>query len=121
MPFSQFISIVLGILGSYYFIIILFDVLKSSTSTVQATNHTIQFENKENPVIIAEEPERSVQSFNAENKKSREKYLPAEGREREVDFNMKSPMIDLGLETISGEAYTVNAENLSKFMFSEFE
>ena len=121
MPFSKFISIVLGILGSYYFIIILFDVLKSTTQTVQATNHTIQFENKENPVIIAEEPERSERFFNPEDKKNHEKYLPAEGRKRNVDFKMKSPMIDLGLETISGEAYTVNAENLSKFMFSEFD
>ena len=117
MPFSQFISVVLGILGSYYFIIILFDILKSRTPTVQATNHTIQFENKENPVIIADEPERNIQSFNAENKRNPEKYLPAEESER-AGFKVKSPMIDLGLETISGEAYTVNAENLSKFMMS---
>jgi hypothetical protein len=27
-------------------------------------------------------------------------------------------MIDLGLETLSGDAYTVNAENLSKFIMS---
>lgn len=121
MPFSKFISIVLGILGSYYFIIILFDILRSGTPTVQATNHTIQFENKENPVIIAEEPERRIQSFNAENKENQEKYLPAEESERAIGFKIKSPMIDLGLETISGGAYTVNAENLSKFMFSEFE
>src|SRR6185312_10168598 len=102
MPFSKFISIVLGILGSYYFIIILFDVLKSSTPTVQATNHTIQFESKEDPVIIAEVSERSERFFNREDKISPEKYLPAEGREREVDFISKSPMIDLGLETLSG-------------------
>jgi len=118
MPFNKFISIILGILGSYYFIIILFDVLKSSTPGVQATNHTIQFESKENPVIIAEELERSERFFNPEDKKNHEKYLPAEGRKREVDFKMKSPMIDLGLETISGDAYTVNAENLSEFMMS---
>ncbi|HET7119380.1 MAG TPA: hypothetical protein VFI29_22990 [Hanamia sp.] len=116
MPFSQFISIVLGILGSYYFIIILFDVLKSNSPAVQATNHTIRFESREDPVIIAEEPERIERLSNSEDKKSHEKYLPAE--EREVRFKMKSPMIDLGLETISGEAYTVNAKNLSKFMFS---
>lgn len=116
MPFSQFISIILGILGSYYFIIILFDVLKSGAPSVQVTNHTIQFENKESPVIIAKDPERSERLLNPDDKKSHEKYLPAEEHEREVGFKMKSPMIDLGLETISGEAYTVNAKNLSKFM-----
>ena len=116
MPFSHFISVVLGIFGSYYFIVILFDILKSSAPAVQATNHTVQFESKENPVIIAEEPEKSEKFFNTEDKNSPEKYLPAEERKRKVDFTTKSPMIDLGLETISGEAYTVNAENLSKFM-----
>lgn len=98
MPFSKFISIVLGILGSYYFIIILFDVLKSATPAVSATDHTIRFENKEKPVIIIDEPVRH------------------EGRERRIDLAIKSSVVDLGLETISGEAYTVNAENLSKFM-----
>lgn len=118
MPFSQFISVILGILGSYYFIIILFDILRSGAPAVQATNHTIQFESKESPVIIAEEPERSERFFNPEEKKSVKKYLPAEEHEYEADFTMKSPIIDLGLETISGDAYTVNAENLSKFMMS---
>ena len=118
MPFSQFISIILGILGSYYFIIILFDILKSSAPTVQATNHTIQFENKENPVIISDKPERNIQSFNSENKRNQEKYFSKEESEQSVEFKVKSPLIDLGLETLSGDAYTVNAENLSKFMMA---
>jgi hypothetical protein len=100
MPFNKFISIVLGILGSYYFIIILFDVLKSGAPAVQATDHIIRFENKEKPVIIVDEP------------------VKQEDRERRIDLAIKSPVIDLGLETISGEAYTVNAENLSKFIMS---
>jgi hypothetical protein len=118
MPFSKFISVVIGILGSYYFIIVLFDVLKSRTPAVQATNHSIQFGNMENPVIISDVPERNLQSFNADNKRNQEKYLPAEESEQAVGFKVKTPMIDLGLETLSGDPYTVNAENLSKFIMS---
>lgn len=118
MSFSKFISIVLGILGSYYFIIILFDILKSGTQTVQANNHIIRFENKETPIIVAEDPKRSESFLSSGESSESNKYSKTEDREFKIDPVMKSPEINLGLETLSGDAYTVNAENLSKFMMS---
>jgi len=116
MPFSKFIAIVLGILGSYYFIILLFDLLKSNGRDVQAINHTVHFEKNENPVFVANES--TTPSFNPGNMENHENFLPAERENQGNGIKMKSPMIDLGLETLSGDAYTVNAENLSKFIMS---
>ena len=118
MPFSKFISIVSGILGSYYFIIILFDLIKSNNRVAQVTTHAVQFESPDKPVLVSDEPEESVQFNNSEREENFKKYLPREytGQTREVEN--KSPIIDMGLETLSGEAYTVNAENLSKFMIA---
>jgi len=116
MPFSKFIAIVLGILGSYYFIILLFDLLKSNSRDVQAVNHTVHFETNENPIFVADEA--TATSSNRENMESPENFLPAEREKQGNGIKMKSPMIDLGLETLSGDAYTVNAENLSKFIMS---
>jgi len=43
--------------------------------------------------------------------------LPSEdGIKNEDVVKKNSPIIDLGLETISGDAYTLSAENLSKFI-----
>lgn len=117
MAFNKFISFVFGILGSYYFIIILFDVLKSN-KVAQVTTHTVQFDRDEKPVIIADEWEENVQPTNRETEESTKKYLSEEESIKPVEVKKKSPMIDLGLETISGDAYTVNAENLSKFMIA---
>lgn len=116
MPFSKFISIVLGILGSYYFIIVLFDVLKSRTHVIQPINHAIQFESNEEPVVIVDDPKRSESFFNPDRSGNHERYFPTHKSGSDIDSKLKSPIIDLGLETISGDAYTVNAENLSKFM-----
>lgn len=116
MPFSKFVSIVLGILGSYYFIIVLFDVLKSRTHVIQPINHAIQFESNEAPVVIVDDPKRNEGFFNPDGNGNQEKNFPTQKSEPDVDSNLKSPIVDLGLETISGDAYTVNAENLSKFM-----
>jgi hypothetical protein len=107
MPFSKFISIVLEILGSYYFIMILFDV-----------NHRVHFDLAEIPVIVSDEPEENFQAINSEASKNLEKYVPVEDSFKAVEIKENSPIIDLGLETISGDAYTVNAENLSKFMIA---
>ena len=115
MPFSKFITIVLGILGSYYFIILLFDLLRSNGRDVQAINHTVHFEKNENPVFVADKSTET--SFNRD-MENPENFLPAEKEKQGNDIKMKSPMIDLGLETLSGDAYTVNAENLSKFIMS---
>ena len=116
MPFSKFISIVSGILGSYYFIIILFDLIKSNNRVAQVTNHAVQFEGPDKPVLVSDEPEESVQFNNSEREENLKKYFPPDftGQTREVEN--KSPVIDLGLETISGDAYTLSAENLSKFI-----
>ena len=116
MSFSKFITIVLGILGSYYFIILLFDLLKSNGRDVQAINHTVHFQKNENPVFVADES--TAPTFKPGNMENPLNFLPAERENQANGIKMKSPMIDLGLETLSGDAYTVNAENLSKFIMS---
>jgi|GEM_PF-2322982 len=118
MPFHKFISILSGILGSYYLIIILFDLIKSNNRVAQVTSHAVQFEGPDKPVLVPDESEESAQFNNSEKEEYLKKYLPLDytGQKREVEN--KSPVIDLGLETLSGEAYTVNAENLSKFMIA---
>jgi hypothetical protein len=118
MSFSKFISIVFGILGSYYFIILLFDVLKSNNKVTQVTTHAVQFDRYEKPVIISDEPEESVKEINPGIEENLKKYLPAEDSVQPREVKRKAPIIDLGLETLSGDAYTVNAENLSKFMIA---
>jgi hypothetical protein len=118
MPFSKFISIVLETLGSYYFIMILFDVLKSNNEVGQRINHRVHFDLAEIPVIVSDEPEENFQAINSEASKNLEKYVPVEDSFKAVEIKENSPIIDLGLETISGDAYTVNAENLSKFMIA---
>lgn len=118
MAFSKFISIIFGILGSYYFIIILFDVLKSNNKVAQVTNHVVQFDTIEKPVIVSAEPEEILQSANTKPEQKFKKYLPLEDNVQTRVDKKSSPLIDLGLETISGDAYTVNGENLSKFMIA---
>jgi len=116
MPFSKFISIVYGILGSYYLIIILFDLIKSNNRVAQVATHAVKFEGPDKPVLVSDEREDGAQFNNSEREENLKKYLPPDftGQTREVEN--KSPVIDLGLETISGDAYTLSAENLSKFI-----
>ncbi|MEO6837202.1 MAG: hypothetical protein ABI185_02365 [Ginsengibacter sp.] len=118
MVFNQFITIIGGFLGLYYFVIVLFDLLKQNNSSVQATNNSIQFEKSEKPIIISEDSQEKNQPVKlgiAENIKN---YFPSSDVVKNEDGVKKSsPIIDLGLETISGDAYTLSAENLSKFMF----
>jgi hypothetical protein len=118
MAFNRFISIVFGILGSYYFIIILFDVLKSNNNVAQITTHAVEFDRSEKPVIISDGWEENAQPINIETEENSKKYLPEEDSIKNVLVKKKSPLIDLGLETLSGDPYTVNAENLSKFMIA---
>lgn len=115
MPFTKFISIVSGILGSYYFIIILFDLIKSNNRVAPATTHAVQFKGADKPVLVSDESEESAQFNNSEREEYLKKYLPPDYTGQ---VENKSPIIDLGLETLSGEPYTVNAENLSKFMIA---
>ncbi len=116
MSFTKFISIVLAILGFYYFIVILFDFLKSGNRPVQVTTHAVQFPEYEKPVIISDEPEKIVQPITPETEENSSKYLPPEDSVQNKNSKRKTPIIDLGLETVSGDPYIVNAENLSKFM-----
>lgn len=118
MPFSKFISIVFGILGSYYFIIILFDVLQSNSKVAQVTTHIVQFDTSEKPVIVLDEAEERPQPVNQGTEENLKNYLPQEGSFQVREVKANSPMIDLGLETLSGGAYTVDAENLSKFIIA---
>jgi hypothetical protein len=118
MLFSKFISVVFGILGSYYFIIILFDILKSNNKVTQVTTHTVQFDRSEKPVIISDEPEESAKAINPGIEENLKKYLVVEDSIHPREVKRKAPIIDLGLETLSGDAHTVNAENLSKFMIA---
>jgi hypothetical protein len=118
MPFTKYISIVLGILGCYYFIIILFDLLRSGNKPVQVTTHAVQFDKTEKPVVIFDEPGEDVQGENSPPDADAKKYMPREPLVSSRETKRKSPLIDLGLETLSGESYTVDAENLSKFMIA---
>ena len=118
MTFNKFIIIIGGFLGIYYFVIILFDLLKSKTTIVQATNHSVQFEKSEKPIIISEDSQEKNHPINVGIDENTNKYLPSGDVVKNEDVVKKSsPIIDLGLETISGDAYTLSAENLSKFMF----
>ena len=118
MTFNKFIIIIGEFLGIYYFVIILFDLLKSNNSIVHATNHSVQFEKSEKPIIITEDSHEKKSPVNVGIDENIKKYLPSEDVVKNEDVVKKSsPLVDLGLETISGDAYTLSAENLSKFMF----
>ena len=118
MIFNKFIIIISGFLGIYYFIIVLFDLLKSNNSIVHAANHSVQFEKSEKPIIISGDSEETNLPVNFGIDGNIKKYLPSEDVVKNEDVAKKnSPIIDLGLETISGDAYTLSAENLSKFTF----
>ena len=118
MPFSKFISIVSGILGSYYLILILFDLIKSNNRVAQVATHAVKFEGPDKPVLVSDETEESAQLNNSGRREYLKKYLPRDYTVQTREVESKSPVIDLGLETLSGEPYTVNAENLSKFMIA---
>ena len=118
MPFHQFISIVSGILGSYYLILILFDLIKSNNRIAPVTTHTVKFEGPDKPVLVSDETEESAQFNNSQREEYLKKYLPPDYTGQKRKDENKSPVIDLRLETISGEPYTLNAENLSKFMIA---
>ena len=119
MTFNKFIIIIGGFLGIYYFVIILFDLLKSNNSIVHATNHSVQFEKSEKPIIISEDSQEKNHPVNLKIDENIKKYLPSDDLVKsEGGVKRKSPLIDLGLETISGDAYTLSAENLSKFMIA---
>ena len=117
MLLSLFAFMVLGILGCYYFMVILFDLLKSNTKAVQVTTHTVQFGKPEKPVVVSDETEKNASRVNSESDTKVIRFLPLEPRE-DKETRRQSPIVDLGLETLSGEPFSVNAENLSKFMIA---
>jgi hypothetical protein len=105
-------------LGIYYLILILFDLLKSNNTVVRATNHLVHYEKSENPIIISGDSEEINLPVNLGNDENIKKYLPTDDLVKNEDVVKKSsPIVDLRLETISADAYTLSAENLSKFMF----
>ena len=118
MPFTKFISIVLGILGRYYFIIILFDLLRSGNKPVQVTTHDVQFNKTEKPVVIFGDPGEDIQAEISLTSGNAKKYMSSEPPAYSRETKRKTPLIDLGLETVSGEPLIVNAKNLSKFMIA---
>lgn len=117
MTFSTFISTLGLVWGCYYLLIILFDLLKTSNQPAEVTAHHVQFE-PENPVLINDETIKTNHlGYNDKSFNSHQEYLPKENRIglNEPDTS-KCVLVDLGLETISGEPYEVSAENLSKYM-----
>ena len=119
MAFNKFIIIIGECLGVYYFIIILFDLLKINNRILQTTTHSVHFEKSEKPIVISEDSQEKNHPFNLEIDEDLNTFLPSDDLENSEEVvKKKSPIIDLGLETISGDAYTLSAENLSKFMIA---
>lgn len=115
--FNKFIFIVGFIWSGYYLLVIFFDLLKSASRVAEVNTHHVEFES-EKPVLINDESAFSNHfDYTEVSSYSDKEYLP---KDSTIDFNpnerKKSLMVDLGLETISGEAYEVSAENLSKYM-----
>ena len=109
MPFTKYISIVQGILGCYYIIIIVFDLLKSGNKAVQVTTHGVQFDKIPKPVVITGDPGENIDQDNSFTGKNLIDHKPPKAAVQSKKAKKKTPLIDLGLETISGEPYTVNA------------
>ncbi|MDQ2719391.1 MAG: hypothetical protein M3Z26_06460 [Bacteroidota bacterium] len=107
MLFNKFISIILSVFGGYYLIVILFDVLKSKNHVATVNTHRVQFES-DNPMMINDEEV----NLSLSTKVDINDYKPKE------DTKKNSLLIDLGLETLSGESYEMSAENLSKFIIA---
>jgi hypothetical protein len=116
MPFTKFFSFVLEILCCYYFIIIVFDLLKSSNKPVQVTTHKVQFDKIPKPVVISGDTVEDIDGDNSIAEEDPIDHGPPKPAAQNKKTKKKTPLIDLGLETVSGEPYTVNAKNLSKFM-----
>ena len=117
MIFNKFIFIIGFIWCGYYLLLILFDLLKSSNRPAEVTTHHVKFES-ENPVLITDESiSKNQLGNNGETFYSHKDYLPkGDMNDLNTPDKTKSVMFDLGLETISGAAYEVSAENLSKYM-----
>ena len=118
MPFTKFFSIALEILCCYYFIIIVFDLLKSANKPVEVTTHKVQFDKIAKPVVISGDTVEDIDGDNSFTEENLMDHKPPKSAAQNKKTKKKSPLIDLGLETISGEPYTVNAKNLSKFMMA---
>src|ERR1017187_1666312 len=116
MPFTKFFSILLEILCCYYFIMIVFDLLKSANKPVQVTTHAVQFDKIPKPVVISGDTVEDIDGDDSLTDENLIDHRPPKPAAQSKKTKKKTPLIDLGLETISGEPYTVNAKNLSKFM-----
>ena len=117
MAFNKFIFIVGVIWCGYYPFLILYDLLKSSNRPAEVTTHRVTFESKD-PVLINDDSVlENHLGNNGETFYSHKEYLPkSDMNDLNTPDKTKSIMFDLGLETISGVAYEVSAENLSKYM-----
>ena len=118
MLFANYISFVMGIFGCYYVIVILFDLLKSSNKSLEVTTYAIQFDKTEEPVFISDERVEDRRPDNSPTDTNEKKILPQKPSPDGPEASGRSPIIGLGLETLTGEPLTVNAENLSKFMIA---
>ena len=117
MVFNKFIYIVGFIWCGYYLFVVLFDLLKSSSKAAQVTTHHVQFESQ-NPVLINDESiNKNHLGNNSEPNNSQKDYQPkGDVNDLKTTNKKKWVTVDMGLEIISGEAYEVSAENLSKYM-----
>ena len=117
MVFNNFIFIIGFIWCGYYLIVILFDFLKLRNRAEEITTHHVQFQ-AEAPVLINDEfVSRNNLTNNREAPNFHKEYLPKDKvNELKSPDKEKSVLVDLGLETISGAAYEISAENLSKYM-----
>lgn len=117
MNFNNSIYIICFIWCGYYLLVILFDVLKSTHQPDEIATHHVHFESQ-NPVLINDESISTNHLANNDEKShSHKDYLPKDNsNDLKTEDKKKWVTVDMGLETISGEAYEVSAENLSKYM-----
>src|ERR1039457_1666604 len=99
MPFTKFFSIDLEILCCYYFIIIVFDLLKSANKPVQDTTHAVQFDKIPKPVVISGDCGDEIDGDNSFTDENLIDHRPPKPAGQNKKAKKKTPLIDLGLET----------------------
>ncbi|MEO6870235.1 MAG: hypothetical protein ABI168_11355 [Ginsengibacter sp.] len=117
MYFNKFIIVVLIWCG-YYLIVIIYDYLKTLKHLTEINTNHLQFIT-ENPNVINGKSDYNthLRNIDARFYSGREYMTVGNPNDLENPDEKNSLLADLGLETISGDAYTLSAENLSKFMF----
>src|SRR5579863_5673545 len=103
MFFANYILLVAGILGCYYVIVILFDLLESNNKSLQGTSYAIQFAKTEKPVAISEDHVDVSGPDNFPMDTNEKKIRPQKPSPDGPETSRRSPIIGLGLETLTGE------------------